>query len=282
MRLIGALMIALAVFLIVGCEDDSTSPDPVVEWVSLEGYDFQVYIGDFKNFTNTDDYGDPMIPLDSLDWQINLEPDRSVRGTGRFAYVDSFCVYALSEDCYTVEWITTYEYNMLGYHVNRSIQPDVLSSHRITYDMIPSENVVGPHTYRWIDEDLTEGYTYYYWLLAYENGADVPDQTGPATIEIGTDPYPAGCPRVYPAYPNSFKDTFTIGFTLEEQSRVIMLLVDENGALIRELVDCQESTGWHTFTASDIEVESGQLLRVYYCIRGGDQSYYGYGDVMGN
>ena len=282
MRLFGLFAIVLVVFLMIGCEDDSTSPDPTVEWVTIEDYDFQIYIGDFQSYTNTNEFGDPLNPVDSLDWQIAPETESGNFCPDRFAYVDSFGVYMLSDDCFAVKWITTYESDMLGYHIRRSIQPDILSSHRITTEMVASENVIGSHTYLYIDEDLTYGYTYYYWLMAYEDGVEDPGQTGPATIEVGTDPYPAGYPRVYPAYPNSFQDSFTIGFTLNRQSRVIMLLVDEDGALVRELIDSQESAGWHTFTATGIEVETSELLRVFYWIGEENQSYYGYGDVKAN
>ncbi len=279
----GAILIFGIVMLIMfaGCDDDSTSPEKK-EWVEIDGYDFEAYIGDFNGYTHMGADGDLLTPIDSLDWHMEMVSGRGVNAGGRYVYVDSFYVYQFSEDNCSIHWETDYENNMLGYHLRRSLQPAYETSIPITFDIIPSGNYTESHLYSYMDEGLHEGFIYYYWLLAYTDGVETPEITGPASIDFGEIAEPASYPRVFPAYPNSFHDSFTIGFTVNSQAWVVIVLIDEDGELVRGIVDSQVNAGWHTVTATGIEAEAGELLRLYYYIKVGETYYRGYGDMMVN
>ncbi len=282
MKYIGLFVIVVLLAMMAGCEDDSTNPTTQSDWVDIDGYDFQAYIGDFYYYTKTDDFGDPQTPVDTLDWRMTTMSGVVPVSPDRYAYIDTFSVTALSEDYFAVEWTTTYEVDMLGYHLNRSIKPEFESSHRITSEIIASENQATPCPYRYIDENLMEGFTYYYWLLAYSVDEENPERTGPASIEVGTDQNPSGYPRVYPAYPNSFQDSFTISFSINAPARVIMILVDQDGEVVHEIMNSQLVTGFHNVSVTGVDAEAGELLRVIYYIVEESEQYYGYGDVMVN
>jgi len=118
--------------------------------------------------------------------------------------LSSFTATLTAETYVQLTWISQTEAQMMGYLVYRNTTPDQSTSVLIDHPMVPATNTSSTQTYSAIDNDVTIGTTYYYWLEA----VDYTNSTyhGPVSVTVNGN-VPPVLPEVTSmrnAYPNPF------------------------------------------------------------------------------
>jgi hypothetical protein len=110
-----------------------------------------------------------------------------------------------SQNYVNLTWISESETGMVGYRVYRSETDEQANALMITPNMIFATNTSTTATYSYIDNELSYGSTYYYWLEAVEHGSS--NFYGPQSVTVNSDNSPELILHNYmkAAYPNPFK-----------------------------------------------------------------------------
>lgn len=118
--------------------------------------------------------------------------------------LSSFTATLTAETYVQLTWVSQSEAQMMGYLVYRNTTADQSTSVLIDHPMVPATNTSSTQTYTAIDNDVTIGTTYYYWLEA----VDYTNSTyhGPVSVTVNGN-VPPVLPEVTTmrnAYPNPF------------------------------------------------------------------------------
>ncbi len=165
--------------------------------------------------------------------------------------LSSFAATMTSESYVQLEWVTQSETDMLGYHVQRCEEEELDHAIRLTISPVEATNQSQEHAYRYVDEEIAMGHTYYYWLESVEMNGSV-TFFGPVSIQI-TEEDPEEPPAVIEAtslmgnYPNPFNPETTIKYNLAGTSgipeRVTLVIYNTRGQEVRTLIDGLEEPG---------------------------------------
>jgi hypothetical protein len=131
-----------------------------------------------------------------------------------------------------LEWATDYEEDFSGFYVLRSF------SSRGAYARI-SGLLAPPSPYRYRDDDVSPGATYYYKLSAL-------DRTGETRLFGPIAAYSSSGPATIlrPSHPNPFVGSdVTLPFSLAEAGHVRLRILDLSGRQVRVLIDGMEGSG---------------------------------------
>ncbi len=115
-----------------------------------------------------------------------------------------------------VTWITITESNVTGFYLLKNTINDISTSHTIT-SLIPATNTNQPHTYSYLDTDVSIG-SYYYWLKAVEADTII-SYYGPVVGNVTMMP---GIPNDWGIHvsPNPVSDGCTIAYDVKEDRHV--------------------------------------------------------------
>lgn len=133
-------------------------------------------------------------------------------------------------------WISQTETNLLGYNVFRNDSPELSSAVKIS-NMIEGTNTSTPQTYVYIDMDLNQDGTYYYWLQNVDlDGTSL--YHGPVSVVFNTggqggSPGIPNATRLKNAYPNPFNPSTTISYQLKDAGRVKIDIYNTKGQILR-------------------------------------------------
>lgn len=155
--------------------------------------------------------------------------------------LSSFTASMLPKGSVKVSWVTESENNMSGYNVFRNIHFNLCDAVRMTPHIIPAHNCSQTRDYSFIDNDIEQNHTYYYWLQA--NNLDLTSQFyGPVSVFTGNG-LPEEDPAVAPpktellnAYPNPFNTQTQITFSLAESAYVELTVHNMIGQIVRKLI----------------------------------------------
>jgi hypothetical protein len=151
-----------------------------------------------------------------------------------------------------LQWISESETEMLGYDVHRSYFNSLAEAEKINYVLIPAANSTVQQIYSFIDREVRENTTYYYWLRA--NNLDLSySYHGPVSIFIGIDDDQPGQEphdlktELIGAYPNPFNPDTNITFRTAERSLVTISIYNSTGQLITRLINGKQyEPGFHS------------------------------------
>jgi sugar lactone lactonase YvrE len=128
-------------------------------------------------------------------------------------------------------WTTSSETDFAGFHVQRSLQRDT------GYRQIDTELLAPPSPYRYLDENLDAGVTYYYRLEAVDRSGDHAF-FGPISVTA------TAVARLQQNRPNPFLGNSTIiPFILSKYGDVTLRILDLSGRQVRLLVNERMSPG---------------------------------------
>jgi len=144
--------------------------------------------------------------------------------------LSSFQAFA-QEGGILLAWTTSSETDFAGFHVQRSLQRET------GYHRIDTELLAPPSPYRFLDENVDAGVTYYYRLEAIDRSGDR-QFFGPISVTATV------VARLQQNRPNPFLGSSTIiPFTLPKSGEVTLRILDLSGRQVRLLVNEHMSPG---------------------------------------
>ncbi|MDD4309906.1 MAG: hypothetical protein PHO32_05955, partial [Candidatus Cloacimonetes bacterium] len=123
----------------------------------------------------------------------------------------------------TVSWTTASETGLSSFRLffGTSNNPDQSAY----IQLVPATNTVQPHTYTFVANGISTGYTYYYWLKLMDN-LNQGYYYGPVSVAVGPPYVPQN--KVYSVVPNPCDNEFWCAFGLQDSSLVSIVLLDAN------------------------------------------------------
>ncbi len=165
--------------------------------------------------------------------------------------LSSFTATTTSESLVQLDWVTQSESNMLGYHVQRNQSDELDSAIRLTVNPVEAMNQTQECEYRFIDQEVETGNTYWYWLESIETGGSV-HFFGPVSVEV-IEEDPDLPPEYFDVtalkenYPNPFNPETTIVYSLSglegSPEQVSIVIYNARGQRIRTLIDGVQEPG---------------------------------------
>jgi len=120
----------------------------------------------------------------------------------------SFTATITAENFVKLTWQTQTETGMQGYKVYRGESDEQTRLTLLTPEMVEASNTSSLQTYHWVDEEVANNTTYWYWVEAVE--IDGSSQFhGPVSVRVEGDITPPAHARssMSNAYPNPFKQS---------------------------------------------------------------------------
>jgi len=254
-------------------------------WLSDDDDDYDwslippaVFLGSNKLSTISYTIGNPR----SITVAYALDPSKAVFKIGMDditlpVQLSSFNATINAYNYVQLRWVTQTESNLGGYRIYRS-DADDLQYATVISELISATNSSQAQTYVYTDPSQLETGIYYYWLESQElsgsNGYHGPvmvnySQPGTSSPSI---PVVQGINSVYP---NPFNPSTTIGFGIEKDSKVRIVIYNSRGQLVRELVNGSYAKGNYTLAWNAKDNNGRSVSSGIYTIRmtGGNQDY---------
>ncbi len=161
--------------------------------------------------------------------------------------LSSFMVALNSNGNPVVTWETQTETGVNGFYIYRGVNKNLGEAILIS-SLVPATNSSLEHSYSFVDTELTEEGTYYYWL----NVSDLNGQQsyhGPAELnftfsEEEDTPEVVYTTALRSIYPNPFNPNANIGFELAESSEVAISVYNARGQLVRSFAPFTHGAGY--------------------------------------
>ena len=159
--------------------------------------------------------------------------------------LSSFDAVITASNFVSINWTVQSETNISGYYVLRGIA-NSLSSAELIPSFIPAINTTQEHSYSFVDNEVENNSTYFYWLKSVEFSNET-EYFGPAMVTIG-DPNFNDTPdilwgtQLQGNYPNPFNPTTDINFSVEKPQHVTIDIYNIRGQLVKSLYSNHVST----------------------------------------
>ncbi len=144
-----------------------------------------------------------------------------------------------------LSWITHSETGLLGFKLYRNNTNNLSSAIQVS-PLISASNSSTTQTYCYIDTELSQAGTYYYWLEIME-GSGFSSYTQPVTLLWNPvsqpDPPPCFDDNVFRVYPNPFNADTTIHYELSKASDMSLEVFNARGQKIRTLEQSSRPAG---------------------------------------
>lgn len=151
--------------------------------------------------------------------------------------LSSFTAIQNSENFAQVNWTTQSETGVRGYYIYRGTAAD-LQNAKLVSPLINAHNTSVEHSYQFIDAEITNPGTYYYWLQNSDLDGAV-DFHGPISINYvsqgGSTPGIPLFTELEPIFPNPFNPLAFIPFSLKESASVNIEIYNNRGQLMRSI-----------------------------------------------
>ena len=126
-----------------------------------------------------------------------------------------------------LQWVTETETNLLGYHIYRGAVDQLADAMIINPGIITAENSTTTTEYNYVDEYVSAGETYYYWLQ-YVDYDLTSGFHGPITVTLTEEPVTPPevfATRLQQNFPNPFNPNTIINYSLSESVDMMTLKV---------------------------------------------------------
>ncbi|MDD2331191.1 MAG: choice-of-anchor J domain-containing protein, partial [Candidatus Cloacimonetes bacterium] len=160
-----------------------------------------------------------------------------------------FAATMTAEQFVALTWTTQTETDCQGYYVYRSLDQNISSAVKVS-TLINATNTSQAHTYSFVDTEIAQSGTYYYWLQSLDLDGSV-SFAGPVSVLASDIPAGNDVPgiglktEIYSVYPNPFNPNAYIGYSLEKDSKVQIAVYNMRGQLVRNLMSANKSSGYH-------------------------------------
>lgn len=192
--------------------------------------------------------------------------------------LSSFTAVPYAQSMVKLTWVTQTETGVSGYVIYRGTNSSITEAAQIS-SLIEASNTSYQQTYSFIDNELTDNGTYYYWLQSRDlDGSSA--YHGPVIVEFGGIDNP-GTPDITErtalraVYPNPFNPTAYIKYYLAEAAGVTVNIYNSRGQLIRTFDDGIRQPGEHQLVWDGRDNRNVACSTGVYFFRmiSGDQTY---------
>lgn len=184
--------------------------------------------------------------------------------------LSSFSAMQTSTNDAEILWETQSETDHIGFNILKNESESSESSQKVNAVIIPSSNSSMGGEYSFVDDDVDEEVTYYYWLESVSFGGNV-ELYGPVSvrIEFTDDEEDDDAPQeayaineIKSVYPNPFNPSTTIKYNIVEDSNVLLEVYNIKGQRVKTLVNEYKDAEsynvvWNGKTDSGNDVSSG-------------------------
>jgi len=162
-------------------------------------------------------------------------------------------------DSVLLNWTTLFETDVIGFNIYRSETDDFAASSKINLSIIPGHGTTtAPQNYEFNDYTATVTTQYYYWLevINYEGGLIV---YGSFIYypNVSNDDEPVAQFVSLHNYPNPFRKSTQISYSLTKQDKVKIQIYNLKGQLVETLLNENKPAGNYTFEWNVDEMSSG-------------------------
>ncbi|GEM_PF-4125935 len=166
--------------------------------------------------------------------------------------LSSFTASVTAQNFVQLAWVTQSETDMLGYNVLRGDTNTPQAAVCMNADIIPAGNQSMETLYSYLDEEVVENSTYWYWLESVElNGQS--KLHGPASVTVlssgpGSPDVPGQTPvtGIVRNFPNPFNPSTSIQYSLAEEGEVSLGIYNCRGELVQTM-SAYQSVGRHSY-----------------------------------
>lgn len=190
----------------------------------------------------------------------------------------TFTAVISSDNLVEISWVTQTETGMVGYYIYRSTS-ETLDNAIAVSEMIEALNTAEQHTYKFIDSEIYDSGTYYYWLQTVEMGGTVSFH-GPVSVYYTSaqdNPIPE-IPKVTELrsiYPNPFNPVAYIPYSLAEESDAHFYIYNVKGQLLRHIYVGPKNPGYYqiSWDGKDINGKACGSGVYYIIMKAGKQTF---------
>ena len=160
--------------------------------------------------------------------------------------LSSFSAILTADFFVKLHWTTQSETEVRGFYVYRGTANDI-SSADVVSPLIEATNTSGQHSYEFVDTELSNPGTYYYWLSVQDlDGGE--SYHGPTIVYYDNDathgapgiPVVSGFSSIYP---NPFNPSTTVTYGLTKNSEVSFVILNSRGQVVRKINAGQKAAG---------------------------------------
>lgn len=179
------------------------------------------------------------------EWTVTTE-DQSLP-----VVLSSFTAIPTQQNYVMLNWITQSETNLLGFKLLRNTEEN-LSTALDLNELIPATNTSTQQEYSYLDNEISELGTYYYWLQSFELDGQF-NVSHAITVTLiappgGNDVTPVVDMALLSIYPNPFNPNLFIRVNHKTDDRLTVNVYDVSGRKIRTLTDDIYYKGIKTIT----------------------------------
>lgn len=148
-----------------------------------------------------------------------------------------------------LNWVSESETDLVGYRVYRH-SSEVFADAVLVSALIPGTNSSTQHCYEYVDKEIYESGSYYYWL----ESSDLDGSSsiyGPVSVCVelqGEHPEVPGIELVtglQKVFPNPFNPSTFVSYSLAEENPVSISIYNTRGQLVKNLSNCPGDIGLH-------------------------------------
>ena len=162
--------------------------------------------------------------------------------------LSQFAATITAENYVQITWTTQSESNISGYNIYRNDSMCLSSAIKVS-DLIQGTNTSEAHTYTYLDQELEQSGTYYYWLQNVELDGYT-SFYGPVSVTFKVDDE-GGTPdipfvtKLENAYPNPFNPNTNIRYQLKDAGDVKIDIFNARGQLVRSFSRTHDAPGYY-------------------------------------
>lgn len=198
------------------------------------------------------------------DSTVNVTLDETISDTPLPVELSSFTATTTANLFVKLQWVSETESNMLGYNVWRGSEGELSEATKITFSIIPAYNNSFTTNYSYLDEEVTPGDVYYYWLQGVSLDL-TSEYFGPLSVTV--EEPEEEVPLIFTTtlrknFPNPFNPDTTIEYSIREETETVLRIYNLRGQVVKTLFSGIKEAGeyraiWNGTDSSGREVSSG-------------------------
>ena len=184
--------------------------------------------------------------------------------------LSSFTATLSAQNLVRLMWITQSETGVTGYYIYRGIDTNA-SAAQIVSPLITATNTSTTQSYVYVDSEIFETGTYYYWLQNVDIDGTT-DFHGPIRLDYvagqnnGTPNIPV-VTELKNVYPNPFNPIAFISYSLAENNPVAIKIYNNRGQLVRVLDNAPATAGNHRIEWNGMDNSGNACSTGLYLVR---------------